>query len=173
MGVGTRRVDTRQHAGIGERDQSDGQSAEQDRSDIRIGDPRDGERRQALRQRAEYSNVCTLVQIQHADHEGRRDYRDQDARQELAALEQQNYRKRAGADAKCSPVGAAFEHRGGDGPKIMQRSGVFDREAEQLGQLADQHGECNAVHVAVADRLGQQFGDKTQARQAGEDANQP
>ena len=50
---------------------------------------------------------------------------------------------------------------------------LIDREAEELGQLADQHRQRNAVHVAVADRLGQQFGDEAQPRDARQDADQP
>ena len=42
-----------------------------------------------------------------------------------------------------------------------------------FGQLADQHGERDAVHVAVADRLGQQLGDESQAHHADQDAHQP
>ena len=57
--------------------------------------------------------------------------------------------------------------------EVAQRPGAVDREAEQLGQLADQHRERDAVHVAVADRLGQQLGDEPQAHHADQDAHQP
>jgi hypothetical protein len=38
-------------------------------------------------------------------------------------------------------------------------------------QLTQQHGERNAVHVAVANRLRQQLNDKAESCQAGDDAN--
>ncbi|MNG97858.1 hypothetical protein D3C79_569810 [compost metagenome] len=58
-------------------------------------------------------------------------------------------------------------------PQIAQRPLAIDGQAEQFGQLADQHGEGDAVHVAVADRLGQQFGDEAQAQQPGDHAERP
>ena len=61
----------------------------------------------------------------------------------------------------------------GDPHEVAQRPGAVDRKAEQLGQLADQHRERDAVHVAVADRLGQQLGDESQAHDADQDAHQP
>ncbi len=55
----------------------------------------------------------------------------------------------------------------------LQWSGPLDRKTEQLGQLTDQYRQRNAVHVAVADRLGQQFGDEAEARDAGHDTHHP
>ena len=49
----------------------------------------------------------------------------------------------------------------------------LDREAEQLGQLADQHCQRDAVHVAIADRLGEQLGDEAEPRRARQDAHGP
>ena len=50
------------------------------------------------------------------------------------------------------------------------RTDTIDLEPEQFGQLADQYGQRNAVHVAVADRLGKQLGDEAETCQAGDDA---
>ena len=61
-------------------------------------------------------------------------------------------------------------------PRTKARGAVdhalgVDREPEQLRQLADDHDERDPVHVAVADRLGQEVGDEAEAGQAGDDAD--
>ena len=56
--------------------------------------------------------------------------------------------------------------------KVAQWPDALDREPEQLGQLADQHRERDAVHVAVADRLGEQFCDESQSSRTSDDAHQ-
>ncbi len=48
----------------------------------------------------------------------------------------------------------------------------LDGEAEQLGDLAQQHRQRDAVHVAVADRLREQLGDEAEAREARRDAHE-
>ena len=48
-----------------------------------------------------------------------------------------------------------------------------DREAEQLGELADQDREGEPVHVADLGRLGQQVGDEAQLGDAGEHGHRP
>ena len=67
----------------------------------------------------------------------------------------------------------AAQHRFSDLREVAQRPDAVDRKAEQLGQLADQHRERDAVHVTVADRLGQQLGDEPQAHHSYQDAHQP
>ncbi len=57
-------------------------------------------------------------------------------------------------------------------PQVEQRPDAVNRGPEQLRQLADQHRERNAVHVAVADGLRQQLGDETEARQSRGHAHQ-
>ncbi len=130
------------------------------------------ERRQALRQRAEHRHARARRQIERADDDGRADHGDQDARHALAALEQQDHRQRrrrrprsASSWRRPSSTAVPIAH------KSAQRTVAVDREAEQLGQLADQHRQRDAVHVAVADRLGQQLGDEAQPRHAGQDAH--
>ena len=53
VGARPRRVAARQHAGVGEGDQGDRAAADQDRDEVGAADPRNGEGRQALRQRPE------------------------------------------------------------------------------------------------------------------------
>ena len=54
---------------------------------------------------------------------------------------------------------------------VAYRAIAVDREAKELGQLADQHRERDAVHVAVADRLRQQLGYETQSHLTNQDAH--
>ena len=98
---------------------------------------------------------------------------DQYSGHALAALEQQDHRQRARTDRKRSPVGFPLQHGLRDSEQLPQRPGVLHGEAEHLGQLADQHGQRDSVHVAVTDRLGEQFGDETEATQASHDAHTP
>ena len=53
-----------------------------------------------------------------------------------------------------------------DSPRLAQRSVRGDGEAEELRDLAQQHRQRDAVHVAIADRLREQLGDEAQTRQA-------
>jgi hypothetical protein len=46
----------------------------------------------------------------------------------------------------------------------------INAEAEQSWQLAGDHRQRDTIHVAIADRLGQQLGDEAQPRDAGSDA---
>src|SRR5512139_453550 len=173
VAAGLRRVDAREHAGVGEGNEGDGKTAGEDGTDVGWGDPRNGKGGQALRQGAEHLHAGARVEAQRADDERRADHGDQDAGQALAALERQDRHEGGCADCERGRVGAAFEHRRGNRPQVPQRAAALDREAEQLGQLADQHRQRDAVHVAVADRLGQEFGDEAQARHAGQDARHP
>ncbi|MCY1518166.1 hypothetical protein D9M68_528750 [compost metagenome] len=112
-----------------------------------------------------------LVQAEHADRERGDDHRDQDARHALEALQGQDQRQAAGADGKAVPVGLPGQDGAAQRDHLTQRAGILDRDGEQLGQLADQHGQGDAVHIAVADRLGQQFGDEAEAQQPHHDAD--
>ena len=69
-----------------------------------------------------------------------------------------------------APLAAARAGRPSNSPTTPC---AVDRKAEELGQLAHQHRQRDAVHVAIADGLGEQFGDEAQARQPGQHAEQP
>ncbi|MNP31044.1 hypothetical protein D3C76_1241490 [compost metagenome] len=79
------------------------------------------------------------------------------------AFEQQDHRQRGGAHQESGPVGLALHHPGGDRPQVSERTVGLDRKTEDLRQLTDQHRDGDAVHVAVADRFGQQLGNEAQA----------
>jgi methionyl-tRNA synthetase len=171
IGARARRIDTRQHTGVGERHDGDGPAADQHRNDVGGGDPRDGERRQTLWQGAEDRHAGACCKVQRTDDDGRAHHGDQDARQALVAFEQQDHRQGDCADHERGRVGLAIHHRCGDSPQVGQRSVAFDRKAEELGQLADQYRQGDAIHVPVADGLGKQLGDEAEARDARDDAD--
>ncbi|MNF79943.1 hypothetical protein D3C84_621740 [compost metagenome] len=164
-------IGARQHAGIGEGHHGDSAATEHHGGDIDAAEPGQGEGWQALRQIAQHLDALA-AQIEEADRQGRQDHHDENARQLLEALEQQDQRQAAASHGEAIPVGLAGQDGLGQLPDITQGSCVLDGYAEQLGQLTGEDGEGDAVHVAVADRLGQQLGDEAQAQQAGEDAHQ-
>ena len=58
------------------------------------------------------------------------------------------------------------EHLVDDSPRLAQRAVRGDGEAEELRDLAQQHRQRDAVHVAVADRLREQLGDEAETCEA-------
>ncbi|MNZ79064.1 hypothetical protein D3C78_976580 [compost metagenome] len=170
LGLGARGVGARQHAGVGEGDDGDRAAAEHHGGDVDAAEPGQDEAGQPLGQVAQHLDA-ELVQVEEANQHGREDHHDENAGQLLEGFEQQDQRQAAAADGKAVPVGLAS----GDGldqmPQIEQGAFALDGDAEQLGHLGDQHDQGDAVHVAVADRLGQQLGDEAQAQQADDDAN--
>jgi hypothetical protein len=56
--------------------------------------------------------------------------------------------------------------------KLAQRAFAVDRKAAELGDLTEQNGECDAIHVAVADGLGEQLGNETELGESGGNAQQ-
>ena len=111
-----RRIDARKHAGVSERDEGDGATADQDGNNIGGINPRDGERRQTLWEGAENRHSGACCKVQYASDDGRTDYGDQDARQALVALEQQDYREGACANHERRPVDFSTHYRCDDGP---------------------------------------------------------
>ena len=126
---------------------------------------------QSLRERTQDRNAGACRQVEGAHDHRRADHGNQDSRQELAAFQQKDDRERRGADGEGSPVHLPGEQRADDRPELTQRTLGVDREAEELRQLADQHGQRDAVHVPVADRLGQELGDEAQTRDARHNAH--
>jgi hypothetical protein len=56
--------------------------------------------------------------------------------------------------------------------EIAQWTGAIDRETQQLWQLTDQHCERNAIHISVADRFREEFGNEPKAQRAYQNAHQ-
>jgi hypothetical protein len=115
--------------------------------------------------------VTSVRQVEGTDHHGGADHRDEDARQALAALEEKDHRERAAAHGERRPVRGTAEDLLADSPQAEQWPVTLDREAEELRELADQNRQRDAVHVAVADRLGQKLGDEAEPYHAGQDAH--
>ncbi|MNL06250.1 hypothetical protein D3C87_1268820 [compost metagenome] len=111
--------------------------------------------------------------MEHADRQRGQDHGDQDAGNPVETLEQQ-YDGQAGCPhCQAVRVGLAIGNRPGQFPQLAQRTGILDRDGEQLRQLADQYGQRNPIHIAVADGLRQQFCDEPKAQQPQHDAEQP
>ncbi|MNQ28189.1 hypothetical protein D3C85_414600 [compost metagenome] len=83
--VRARGVGARQHAGIRKRDQRHGAAAQHDRGPVRIAQPRQGERRQPLRDFAQHVDAMG-VQPKEADGQGRQNHGNQNAGYTVKAL---------------------------------------------------------------------------------------
>lgn len=78
--------------------------------------PGDCEPRQSLWKGTNDRHAVAGAEIKRADDGGRRNYRDQNARQPLAVLEQQDDDQRAEPKPECDPVCLSFKHCIGDRP---------------------------------------------------------
>ena len=87
-------------------------------------------------------------------------------------LQQQDRRERACADRRARRRSSCRRARRSTMAHAC-RSGPsrVDRETEELRQLAEEHRQRDAVHVAVADRLREQLGHEAEAREARRDAH--
>ncbi len=89
------------------------------------------------------------------------------------AFQHQDQRERARADGQRHVVRPARGDLPARCPRLVRNGPVrVDGKAEQLRDLAQQHGQRDAVHVAVADRLREQLGDEAEPREARGDANE-
>ena len=124
---------------------------------------RDGQRREALGQHADGVDAVVL-QVEQVDRQ-RAEHHDDQHGGKLAA--------RAAATAGCrrsdtTPMTAAVglielvRHPREERLGLADQAVGVDREAEQLGQLADDDGQGQAVHVPDLGRLGQQVGDEAE-----------
>ena len=73
--------------------------------------------------------------------------------------------------ASATGVHPAADQPCDEGAALADQVVAAGREPEQRRQLAHQHRQGDAVHVAVADRLGQQLGDEAEAGDAGQHAD--
>ena len=89
------------------------------------------------------------------------------------APEPEDHRQRRDADrpGRCRSCRPSRSPPGS--PKLVDTSvSRVDAEAEQLGELADEHDDGDTVEEADPHRLGQQLGEDTEAAQAGGDAHE-
>ena len=110
----------------------------------------------------------------HRRHDSRADDRDQDAGYGRAPTpdaedDGQGHDSDGERDRDRLAVDQPRHERGGLGHQAVR----IDTEAEQLGQLADDHDQGDAVEVADADRRGQQGGQEAQPRDARRDDDHP
>jgi hypothetical protein len=162
---GLSRVCAGQDTRVGERHQRNRTTTDNHGAEVREADQGYGEGRQALRQGTEHLHPGG-TEVQRADSDRRRHHCDQNAGDSLEALEHEDHYHRASTDREYSTVSTAVENGPGDAPKVAQRPISLNRDSEHFGQLVDQHGERDAVHIAVANRLGEQFSDEPQPEEA-------
>jgi hypothetical protein len=136
-------------------------------------DVRDRERREPLRQRADQLHAvpgevedARRRDREHHGHEHARDGRQhplqQDDRGDPGNADEQ--RCRDGLTVR-DPLDEAFE--------LRDEAVRVDREAEQLGQLADENRQREPVHVADHRRLGQEIRHEAEACDAADHHDRP
>ena len=81
------------------------------------------------------------------------------------SFQQQNQQQAPAANRQRRDVGARPLRLVGDPLHLSQRPVRLDREAEELRNLTEHHGQRDAVHVAVADRLREKLGDEAETRE--------
>ena len=130
---------------------------------------RDRERREALRQHADRVHAVGL-QVERVDRNGGQHDDDQHARDlGQQPIQQQDADERGDADDGSGRVRLALRQPGHEGARLGNEPVGVHREPEQLGQLTDDDGQRQAVHVADLGRLGQQVGDEPELGQPGDD----
>ena len=128
-----------------------------------------------LREGAEHRQVGARRQVEHAHDDRCRDHGDEDAWYTLA-ISPFSSRITASVPAptrnavqlvRPSSTALAMASRFLTGPSLsIENPKIF-------GQLTDQYGQGNAVHVSIADRLRKEFSDEPQARHARQNADGP
>ena len=162
-----RRIGAREHARVREGHQGHGHASHEHRYQVVEADQGQHELGQTAWQRAEHGHAEAACQVQCGNEDGRAHHGDQDSGKLWTPLENQNQRQRAGADRKRRDVRLSGGDRPANRQDLPARTFGINRKAEQLGNLTQEHRQRDAVHVAVADRLREQFGDETEPRQAG------
>ena len=167
----TRGIGSREHARVRERHEGNRDAAHEYGSQALEGNERQARRRQSLRQRTEHGNAGAGCKIERRHHHGGSHHANQDGGDARQALQQQNQRERAGANREDDDVRVSRRDLLDDSPRLAQGTVGGNRKAEELRNLAQQHRQRDAVHVAVADRLRQQLGNEAQTREAGRHAH--
>ena len=162
----------RQNARIRKGDHRDSTATHNDLAEVSKTDSRQSKRWQPLRKRTENLHAGTGIEVHYTNHDSRGDDREQKARNALVGLEQKDRGECTGAHCECGPVRLPAEDAFGDAHKITQWADAFGRETEELRQLADQHCKRDAVHVAVANRLGKELCDEPQAQHTYQNTHQ-
>jgi hypothetical protein len=133
----------------------------------------DLQRREPLGERSHHREVIALRQAEHADRDRRPDHRDEHPRDPWPPpLEREDHQQADDTDTQRRVVRLAVGDPADERPYLGDHALRVGREAEELGQLTEQHGQRDPVHVAVADGLGQQVGDEPEAGEPGEHAQQ-
>ena len=110
-----------------------------------------------------------VLEVEHGDGRDREEDGGENAREDRPqALEDQDQRQTGHADCECSADGFAVLDCLGERDCFVDQPVRVDREPEQLGQLADEDGEREAVHVPDLGRLREKVGDEAELEHAGE-----
>ncbi len=153
----------RDDAGVGECHEGDPERAGDERQEVGEADGRDPGGGEAARDGADHGEL--LPEPEDRDDERGQDDRDKDAREAArGAAKDQDHDERTAADQQRDGHDPAVEDAPDDPDRLAQEIRPGDREAHQLRDLAHDHGQGDAVHVADADRSREQVGQEPEPR---------
>ena len=154
--------------GVGEGDQGDAERAGEQQGQVRERHRGEGERREPRRQLADEGDA-TVLEVEHGNGNDREDDRGEDAREDRPeALKDEDQRQARRPDRQRGADRLAALDRLGEGDGFVDQAVGVHGEPEQLGQLTDEDGEREAVHVPDLGRLREQVGDEAEPEHAGE-----
>ena len=149
--------------------QGDTQGTGEQRPEVGQVHVRDGERREALGQDPDQADavVGQVEDRRGGDREHHHDEHRRDLRQ--PPLQHQDQHDPGDADRGRGGHRLAVGQALDEADDLTDQVVGVDLEPEQLGQLADQDGQRQAVHVADHRRLGDQVGDEAELGHGGQD----
>ena len=110
-----------------------------------------------------------VLEVEHGDGSDREEDGSKNAREDRPqALEDQDQRQTCHADRECSGDCFASLDRLGERDGFVDQAVGVNGKPEQLGELADQDGERQAVHVPDLGRLREQVSDEAELEHSGE-----
>ena len=149
---------------VGQRHQRDADRGEEQRSDIGGARPGDGRRGHALGQRTGDRDPLGR-QVEHRRDDGGADD-GHEHRRDLGGEPGQHQQQREHGDAEHERRPVGLVEVGDELADLVDEPVGVGGEAEQLGELADDDGDGQAVHVADLDLLGEQAGDEAELAEA-------
>ena len=168
LGAGLVGEHGRRGDGVGQGDQGDAERAGEQQGQVPERHRGEGERREARRQLADEGDAAVL-EVEHGHGDDREDDRGEDAREDRPqALEDDDQHQAHQPDRERGADRLPTLDRLGEGDGFVDQAVGVHGEPEQLGQLTDEDGEREAVHVTDLGRLREQVGDEAEPEHAGQ-----
>jgi hypothetical protein len=154
--------------GVRERDDRDGERSGEQRRHVTPADSREREGRKALWEHADRVDALGL-EVEQVDRHGGQHHDDEDTRDlGQQPVQEQDADQGTHAEEGGRRVGLAVREPHHEGAHLVHQPVSIDGEPEELGQLTDDDGQRQPVHVADLGRLRQQVRDEPELGQPGD-----